>query len=195
MTFARSVIVTAGWATIGLLVGHVAAYDVVYPDAHVHATALEASGHGWLVAMGPTLVISFLAVIAAALVGARSQGARVARFRTLAVVQAGAFVAIEVGERLATGRSPMDVGHELVDHGFWLILVTGVVCQVITAWLGSAASRGIARATASAPPPHHPRRSSARLSVPAPDDGNGRWPLLLRRSRAPPPPAPSHAPM
>jgi hypothetical protein len=181
-----AVMVTAGWATIGLLMGHVAAYDVVYPDAHVHATALEASGHGWLVAMGPTLGLAVLVVVAAALAGARSGRVGIARFRTLAAIQVGGFLAIEVGERLAAGLSLAEIGHQLVDHGFWLVLLTGVVIQLIAAWSGSVMSRGIAAATTVRQASQRHRSHRAPLLVLVVDDARDRRPLLQRRSRAPP---------
>lgn len=177
---------TAGWATIGLLTGHVAAYDVVYPDAHVHATALEASGHGWLSALGPTLVLASLAVLGAAFLGARSGRPRAVLFRTLALIQITGFVAIELGERLSTGLPPSQLGHQLVDHGAWQVLVVGVLIQVMTAWLGSAVSRGIATATTPRQARQGHRSPRAPLLVLAVDDTRDRGPLLQRRSRAPP---------
>ncbi|MBX3030275.1 MAG: hypothetical protein KF809_08955 [Chloroflexi bacterium] len=177
---------TAGWAVIGLLVGHVAAYDLVYPDAHVHATALETSGHGWLVALGPSLALAFLAVVLAAVVGARSGRPRVARFRTLVAIQVGAFLAMEVGERLAAGLTPVAIGHELIEHGLWLVLGTGILVQVVTAWLGSAASRQMAAATSrSRLDPRQRRRRTPLLAIPSAVVA-ARRPWSLRRSRAPP---------
>jgi hypothetical protein len=177
---------TAGWAVIGLLVGHVAAYDLVYPDAHVHATALESSGHGWLIALGPTLGIAFLAVVLAAVVGARSGRPRVARFRTLALVQVGAFLVMEVGERLVTGMSPVAIGHELLDHGLWLVLATGILVQLLTAWLGSAASHHLAAATSQTRLDVRQRRGRAPLVAIPSVVVAARRPGSLRRSRAPP---------
>jgi hypothetical protein len=136
--------VTAGWAVIGLLVGHVAAYDLVFPDEHVHADALAGSGHTWLALVEPSLLVALAFVVIAGVTAARIGRPRVARFRRLVVIQASAFVALELGERLLAGHSPLDLAHELGEHGLWLILVVGVTVQVITAWLGSAASRGIA---------------------------------------------------
>jgi hypothetical protein len=64
----------------------------------------------------------------------------------LALLQVGAFLGIEIAERLAHGISPTDIFHQLTDHGLWLVIVIGVGAQVLTAWLGSAASRLIASA-------------------------------------------------
>jgi hypothetical protein len=188
-------VLTAGWATIGLLLGHVAAYDVVYPDAHVHADALAASGHGWLVAMGPTLGLSVLAVLAAAVVGVRNGRPRSARFRTLAAIQVGAFVAIEIAERLTAGDTAARLGHELMDHGLWLILVSGILVQLVTAWIGSAVSRGIADATGPvARTTPRPSRRAPALDL-AIERVCDRRPLSLRRDRAPPRPVASPRPI
>ncbi len=138
-----TVLVTAGWAAIGMLVGHVAAYDLVYPDAHVHAAALDESGHAWLALVGPSMVLAVTVALVAAWASRAPTASRPARFRTLASLQIGAFVGVELLERLAMGLSPADIGHALIDHGLWLVLATGVLVQLVTAWLGSAASRAV----------------------------------------------------
>lgn len=177
--------VTAGWAVIGLLLGHVAAYDIVYPDAHVHETALASSGHGWLVALGPSLVIAFLAAVLAAVIGSRTGRPRAARFRTLAFIQIVAFLAMELGERLVAGLTLAAIGHELFEHGLWLILATGMVVQVATAWLGSAASRHITAATIPGPSPMRRRQRPPLLPRPS---VAALWPrpVIVPRGRAPP---------
>jgi hypothetical protein len=177
--------VTLGWAVIGLLIGHVAAYDVVFPDAHVHAAALADSGHAWLGMLEPSLVVAIAFVVAASWWAARAGRPRVVRFRRLAVVQVAAFVSMELGERVLAGHALADVGHELVDHGLWLILVVGIAFQLLGAWLGSAVSRGIA-GVAGRVPGKAQRRSHRPplLSIPARVLAGGSSPH--RRSRAPP---------
>ncbi|MFN8520432.1 MAG: hypothetical protein U0667_13780 [Chloroflexota bacterium] len=188
-------ITTAGWATIGLLIGHVAAYDVVYPDAHVHAAALDASGHGWLATVNPALALALVAVVAAAIAGGRSGRPRAARFRTLASIQVAAFVGIELAERLAVGMSPAQVGHELLDHGLWVILVVGILFQLLTAWVGSAFSRDLAHATTlhTRAACHRPRR--APVLPPWLGHVPDRRPHEQRRGRAPPRPIASPRPI
>ncbi len=59
------------WAVVGLLIGHVASYDLVYPDGHVHAQVLEASGHQWLWLLEPSVMLGLLIASVAGFVGAR----------------------------------------------------------------------------------------------------------------------------
>lgn len=140
-------LVIAGWAIVGVLIGHVAAYDLVYPDGHVHAAALAASGHEWLWLLEPSLALGLLLALVAGFVGSRrSHQPRAARFRILAAIQVGAFLGIELLERLGHGYSVADLTHEFLDHGLWLVLVIGIAAQLLTAWLASAVSRSIAAA-------------------------------------------------
>ena len=139
-------LVVFGWAVVGLLIGHVASYDLVYPDGHVHAEVLAASGHQWLWLLEPSIILGLVVALLAGFVGSRGPVRRVARFRLLVVIQVGAFLGIEVAERLAHGVTPTEIIHQLTDHGLWLVIVIGVAAQLLTAWLGSAASRFIANA-------------------------------------------------
>jgi uncharacterized membrane protein YeaQ/YmgE (transglycosylase-associated protein family) len=140
-------LVIFGWALVGLLIGHVAAYDLVYPDGHVHAAVLAASGHDWIWLLEPSVVLGFLVALVAGFMGSRrSHRRREARFRVLALVQVGAFLGMELLERLGHGLTATDITHELVDHGLWLVIVIGIGAQLLTAWLASAASRTIADA-------------------------------------------------
>ena len=50
-------LVVFGWAVVGLLIGHVASYDLVYPDGHVHAEVLAGSGHQWLWLLEPSVLV------------------------------------------------------------------------------------------------------------------------------------------
>lgn len=144
-------VVIFGWAIVGLLVGHVAAYDLVYPDGHVHADVLAASGHQWLWLLEPSILLGFLVAAIAGLLGSRSSHPRAVRFRVLAVIQVSTFLGIELLERLGHGLTLRDVAHELTDHGLWLVLLIGIAAQLLTAWLGAAASRAVAAAAASSP--------------------------------------------
>ena len=148
-------LVIFGWAVVGLLIGHVAAYDLVYPDGHVHAAVLAASGHEWLWLLEPSVVVGLLVAIVAGFLGSRrSHHHREARFRVLAAIQVGAFLGIELLERLGHGLTVSDILHELTAHGLWLVIVVGIGAQLLTAWLASAASRTIAEA---AQAPQRPR--------------------------------------
>jgi len=138
------VFLVGGWAVVGLLFGHMAAYDLVYPDGHVHAQVLAASGHGWLSVVEPSIILALLVAMVSGFVGSRSGARREARFCVLASIQIGAFLGIELLERVGHGLTPADITHELFDHGLWLVLIVGIGAQVVTAWLGSAVSRSIA---------------------------------------------------
>jgi hypothetical protein len=176
---------TLGWAVIGLLVGHVAAYDLVFPDGHVHDAALAASGHAWLGMLEPSLLLAMGFVAIGAALAASDGQPRDVRFRRLAVIQVGAFMVMELGERILAGYSAPDLSHALVDHGLWLILVVGIVTQVITAWFGSAMSRGIASATTRSRP-RLPRRSRHGSAPILRDVPFASLPHGHRRDRAPP---------
>jgi hypothetical protein len=178
-------VTTVGWAVIGLLLGHVAAYDLVFPDAHVHDAALAESGHAWLGLLEPSLLIALGFVVIGAWLAMRTGGSREVRFRRLAVVQVAAFVVVELGERTLAGYSPLDLWHALIDHGLWLILAVGIVAQVITAWFGSAASRRIAAATQSTPGLPRPSRRAPRVTIPQ-RSTVARRPVLTPHGRAPP---------
>jgi hypothetical protein len=147
-----------GWAVVGFLAAHQGAYRLVYPDAHVHDAVLTANGHGWLSLASPAVVVALAVAIAAGLAGARRWRHRGVRFAILAGVQIGAYVVIELGERVVSGADGRVLLHEVRDHGFWLTLLVGCALQVLTAWLGSAASRLVARAAERIPAttPHRP---------------------------------------
>lgn len=144
-------VMTVGWAVIGLLVGHVAAYDLVFPDAHAHAAALGDPGHAWLGMLQPTVLVALVVVVVGSWRATNTGRSRGVRFRRLALLQVAAFVAVELGERLMSGHSVDMLGHELTDHSLWLILIVGVAVQVVTAWLGAAASHHLVAALAQAP--------------------------------------------
>ena len=149
-------LVIFGWAVVGLLIGHVAAYDLVYPDGHVHAAVLAASGHDWLWLLEPSVIVGLLVAVIAGFLGSRrSHRPREARFRVLAAIQVGAFLGIELLERVGHGLTLADITHELTDHGLWLVIVIGIAAQLLTAWLGSAASRSVARAAEAPASPRH----------------------------------------
>lgn len=187
MTEGRGLAVaTAGWAVIGLLVGHVAAYDLVFPDAHAHAAALAESGHTWMGMLQPTLLAAVGLVVIGGWLAARVKGPRHVRFRRLLLIQVAAYVAVELGERTLAGATPLDLWHALVDHGLWLILVVGIAAQVVTAWLGSIASRAVAGAMRPLPAAGSRRaRRAPLLAMPLHPRAEGRW-LRPGQSRAPP---------
>lgn len=162
-------LVIFGWAVVGLLIGHVASYDLVYPDGHVHAQVLEASGHQWLWLLEPSLMLGLLVAVIAGFVGSRSSHRREVRFRVLALIQVSTFLGIELLERLGHGVTPSEITHQLTGHGLWLVILIGIGAQLLTAWLGSAASRLIAGAAqgSSRPRVARPGRPVILMSIPS----------------------------
>jgi hypothetical protein len=151
------------WAVAGVLGGHVLTYTLLFPDAAMHDAVLATTGHEWLKLAGPAILVAIASFVGAAVLAARGTPSRSVRFAVLGALQVGAFVGIELGERLASGMAIELLPHQLFDHGLAPILLVGSVIQVLAAWLGSAASRIIERIAAR----HrrralHPRRAAAR---------------------------------
>lgn len=131
------------WAAAGLLVGHELAYRFLYLDAEERAHALAHSGHGWTALLGP-LVALFVAGATAATVAqalytrsASSTRRRIVAFAVQVSFQLGAFMLLEVGERVAHGWSIEQLQHDLFGHHGIVLLAVGAVIQIICA-LGAA---------------------------------------------------------
>lgn len=123
------------WSIVGLLGGHQLAFALVYRDPSAIAHALADTGHGWAW-MAPLLLAT--AAFVALVTGIRG-GSPVTRFRTrvavLAAIQVGAFLGMEVVERLAHGTHPANLGTVLVENLGWAVLALGVVLQLALAFL------------------------------------------------------------
>jgi hypothetical protein len=154
---------TFAFAFVGLIVGHLLSYLIAIPDPTRRATVLADSGHAYLHLAGDVAVI--LGFAAAVTVGLRAVAARDATDRSSAArfawrlgsLQAGAFIAMELGERLVSGGT---FGELFADHLFGI----GIVVQLVIAAAGALLLRLIGRvavriADALAPPP---RRRPAR---------------------------------
>jgi hypothetical protein len=164
------------WSTIGLIVGHQAAYLAYYRDPAIVSEVLRASDHGWLW-LAP--IILFAAALTALVVGfAGSDPVRSYphRFASLALIQVGAFAAVEVAERLAGSADLFDLVSR-VDVG---ILVLGSLIQVAVALVLAAASRIVERVAATL--------GRARIAAP-----RRRPTRFLRPSRSVPPALPTPA--
>jgi hypothetical protein len=181
-----AVVVAVAWAIAGVLVAHVLAYRVVFPDAHAHAQALEASGHAWLSLLGPLLVTSVATAVAIGWLDGRRWGGRGPRFVTLLVIQVAGFVAIELAERLLAGSDAAALWHDLLHHGLAQVLLVGIVAQAVTAWLGSRTGAAVASLAAA-----RPRRPRRRVRADFVTSTPGRRPTFGRvrvhGPRAPPP--------
>ena len=146
-THPRRAVATAGIAGSGLLLGHWLAYALGTPHAHAREELLRATGHGYLP------YATQVALLAGALGLAALFLARVSRREgrgsfgfdaaTLAAVQSVTFVAMEAGERLASGASL----HGLT-HG--RLLAIGLAGQVAVAVVGACVLRATDRAAEAA---------------------------------------------
>lgn len=136
------------FAFLGLIVGHLLSYLIAIPDAARRAVVLAETGHDYLHLAGDVaLVLAFAAVVTVALRAASGRGATelpsgVRLAWRLGALQAGAFVAMEVAERLVSGAGLVEL---FADHLF----ATGIVVQLVIAsagvlllrWLGRVAVR------------------------------------------------------
>lgn len=129
---------------VGLVVGHFLSYLIAMPDPARRALVLASTGHGYLHLAGDLAVI--LGFAAAVTVGLRAVDGReetehssTARLAwRLGSLQAGAFVAMELGERLVSGSG---VG-ELFNSPLFGI---GIVVQIGIAAIGAVLLRWIWR--------------------------------------------------
>lgn len=173
-----------GLGAVGLFVGHALNYALVVPDAAHRHVVLAASGHGYL---GPLAWI--VAAVGCAAAGAgiatgyrgrptRGMGGLALR---LSILQACAFIVLEVGERLAAGAPIGDLDGPLV----WV----GLLAQVVVAIVGAIVLAGLRRVGHALRAPRRPATvrdaaTCAMSSVAAP--ARDPW-LNVRAVRAPPP--------
>jgi hypothetical protein len=136
------------FAFVGLIVGHLLSYLIAIPDAARRDVVLAASGHAYLHLAGDVaVVLAFAAVVTVMLRAAVERGdtelpSGIRLAWRLGALQAGAFVAMEVGERLVSGSG---FGELFADHLFGV----GIVVQLLMAsvgalllrWLGGLAVR------------------------------------------------------
>ena len=187
----RRTFAVLGIAGAGLVLGHWVAYALETPHAHDRGELLRATGHGYL----PYLTQMALLAAAIGLAGLflvrlrrRDGTGSFARDVTLlGAAQAGAFVGMEIGERLLSG-APL---HDLT-HG--PLLAIGLVVQLAVAVAGAAVLRLTERAADAAAglhdlgaPPVSPAPIVA-MPVAASRPPARPW-LCTVASRAPPSPA------
>ena len=146
-SYRRAAIVA--WALIGLLLGHTLAYAATFRDPQVLLHVLQDTGHNWL-----SLTPVFVGLLIALLVVTSARGATGAtslrrRYVTIATLQLGAYIAVEVIERLAHGSSLSDVAAGLTSGYGPTLLAFGVAAQLLvaagTALLSRAVERVVAR--------------------------------------------------
>jgi hypothetical protein len=133
-----------GFAFVGLIVGHLLSYLIAIPDPARRAVVLAQSGHAYLHLAGDGAVV--LAFAAAVTVGLRAVAERdgtdlpsTAHLAwRLGALQAGAFISMELGERLVSGSG---FGELFADHLFGI----GILVQVVIATAGALLLRLIGR--------------------------------------------------
>jgi hypothetical protein len=179
------VVAFGGLALAGLVGGHAFGYAVAVPDAQHRAALIADTGHAYLPSLSWAAVVCGLAaLIAGVAAGYLHRGPARSEWRsTMSVVvamQAGAFVLIELIERIAAGASLGTLSASL--------LVIGVAVQALVGLIVAALLIGLRRAGAmvrsalvfaTAPPAGHPMPRS-RLLV------RRTWHQASNRVRAPP---------
>jgi hypothetical protein len=132
------------FAFVGLIAGHLLSYLIAIPDAARRDAVLAESGHAYLHLAGDVaVVLAFAAVVTVGLRAAAGRGSTeppsgVRLAWRLGALQAGAFVAMELGERLASGTG---LGELFTDHLFGI----GIVVQLVIASLGALLLRWLGR--------------------------------------------------
>jgi hypothetical protein len=129
----------------GLAIGHGISYWIAIPDPIQRAVILQRTGHAYLhVFADAALILATAAIVTSALRALREgPDGRSETFRLawrVGAVQVAGFLAMEVGERVASHATFMDL---LNDR----ILATGVVVQLLVATLSVLLLRWIAATT------------------------------------------------
>jgi hypothetical protein len=174
---ARRGVIAAGTAWAGLVIGHLLAYGLAYPEEGTRRAHLAATGHGWL----DLATLSVLALIPAVLILTSFSGLRgrapTSTWMRLSALQVPAFLLIEVAER---GTA---VGEAFSDPAVLL----GVGVQVLVAALAALLLRAVTAIMVAAAGPRV-RTQSEPISPPAlPELAPSHLVRLVRsRRRAPP---------
>jgi hypothetical protein len=170
-----------GLAAAGLAVGHWTAYAIATPVAHERDAVLHATGHGYLPFATQVAVLAGalgLAVLfLARLTTTRNRGSFARDAAALVMAQSGAYLAIEIGERLLAGASLHDLTHGsllaiglgvqvvVACGGAWLMHLTDWASEVATSLRSTVAHPPALFATAVALPGHAPARRVARTTA------------------------------
>jgi hypothetical protein len=176
-------LITTAIAWVGVVVGHLAACVLAYPNEAVRHVHLEAAGHTWVRLAVPSLWAVIPVILLVVAVGAvrkttASPGSGMAI--RLAAVQVPAFLLIELVVQDG------GLGHILGDPAVFVGLVLQPVIAVVAAWLLDLIGRAVRVAVARL---RTGLRQAASPSVCAPVLGQTppRWRLLLPVGRRAPP--------
>jgi hypothetical protein len=142
-THPRAGAAVLGVAGSGVALGHWLTYAINIPDPHTRATVLAETGHAYLPLATSAAAVAGLAALAFVfmrrLMRRDNAGSVQSQFSWMAAFQVGAFISMEVMERVAAGAS---LTHLL--HG--PILPFGVVIQLTIALVGVLLLRYVLRA-------------------------------------------------
>jgi hypothetical protein len=130
--------IAAGAAWAGLVLGHLLAYALAYPDTAGRRAHLAGTGHGWLDLVTLSLLAVVPAVLALTAIRALRGGHGGATWLRLSALQVPAFLLIEVLER---GSS---IDQAFADPAVLLGLVVQVVVAAVTALLLGGFARAVA---------------------------------------------------
>lgn len=161
---------TLGVAMGGVLTAHWLTYATVAPSATARATILHKTGHAYLGFANELALVVALAALAALFVGQLSSPTAPARAtgvtRRVVLFQVGAFVIMEVLERVTAGAPLSELIHTgVLPIGIAAQVAVGLVAAVAIRWLLHVADR-VAAALAQAAAPA--RRDVARQPLPVP---------------------------
>ncbi|MEX1262374.1 MAG: hypothetical protein WEE66_00340 [Actinomycetota bacterium] len=183
----RRTLATVGVAGAGLVLGHWLAYAIGAPHADARAQLLGETGHGYLpYATQVALLAGAVALVAMSLsrlTHRATKGAFTGDVAKLAAVQAAAFLAMEIGERLLSGALLQDLTHGP-------LLAIGLGVQLAIATLGAYILRLTERAAELAQvlmwPSVRPVPSLVAAGAFASSVAPRRPPMRAAASRAPP---------
>jgi hypothetical protein len=139
---------TFAFAFVGLIVGHLLSYLIAIPDPARRTLVLAHSGHAYLHLAGDVAVIlAFAAIVAVGLraVTGRDEADPSSTARLswrLGALQAGAFIAMELGERLASGGGFGDLFNSPL-FGIGIVVQLGIAAigAVLLRWIWRVAVR------------------------------------------------------
>jgi hypothetical protein len=170
-------VLTAAIAWVGVVVGHLVAYALTYPDQAIRHVHLSITGHTWLGLATASLVALLPVVILATAARALRDGtAGPTDVIRLAAIQVPVFAFLEVVERGSVTEAVSDPA-----------VFVGLVLQVVVAVLGARLLELVGRIVLAVAGPSARARSRPR-SHPLPLDASVPRPSLLfpTRLRAPP---------
>jgi hypothetical protein len=176
----RDGVIAAGTAWAGLVLGHLLAYALAYPEEGTRRAHLAATGHGWLDLVSLSLLAVIPAVLLLMTAGAIRGRPAVTAWSRLAALQVPAFLLIELAERGSA------IGGAFSDPAVLL----GMVLQLVVAGVAALLLRGFAVLAAAVARRRHSRERTEGAGSPAlpPLAPSHLLRLVRARRRAPPVP-------